>query len=175
MAKIFNKSTPIPNFPNYEITKDGRVWSFKTNRWLKTRPNKQGYEVAELYNGMGKKKMCKVHTLVLTAFVGPRPKGLECRHLDSNKLNNQLSNLCWDTHTNNTKDQLQLGVHPTQNQYGSNNPLAILTETEVKQIKWLYKYRICTQTKVAKIFDVAKQTISSIVKERNWTHVKLSM
>ena len=48
-----------------------------------------------------------VHTLVLEAFVGPRPDGLEARHLDDNKANSALSNLAWGTAKENANDRTE--------------------------------------------------------------------
>lgn len=45
-----------------------------------------------------------IHTLVLEAFVCPRPPGKECRHLDDNPANNIVGNLCWGTRSENLKD-----------------------------------------------------------------------
>ena len=45
----------------------------------------------------GKQKRCRVHALVLEAFVGPRPKGYQCNHIDEDKGNNRLDNLEWVT------------------------------------------------------------------------------
>lgn len=47
-----------------------------------------------------------VHALVLTTFVGPRPKGHDARHLDLNGSNNRLENLAWGTRTQNNRDVL---------------------------------------------------------------------
>jgi hypothetical protein len=45
-----------------------------------------------------------VHGLVLEAFVGPRPDGMEALHADDNTANNALSNLSWGTReANNAK------------------------------------------------------------------------
>lgn len=48
--------------------------------------------------------------LVLEAFIGPCPEGMECCHNDDDRANNQLSNLRWDTHTNNVKDGYRNGA-----------------------------------------------------------------
>ena len=53
-------------------------------------------------------KVCTrtVHVLVLLAFIGPCPEGMEgCHYPDTNKANNRLSNLRWDTHAENMKDK----------------------------------------------------------------------
>jgi hypothetical protein len=49
-----------------------------------------------------------VHQLVLLAFVGPRPKldeKGEIRHLDGDKMNNQLANLVYGTQKENMADR----------------------------------------------------------------------
>lgn len=53
-----------------------------------------------------------VHPLVLEAFVGPRPPGMEACHADGNKTNNALSNLRWDTKRANELDAIRLGTRP---------------------------------------------------------------
>lgn len=51
-----------------------------------------------------------VHKLVLEAFVGPRPPGLEACHNNGDGMDNRLSNLRWDTHQANMDDQLKHGT-----------------------------------------------------------------
>lgn len=50
-----------------------------------------------------------VHRLVLTAFVGPRPHGMEGCHNDGNPTNNSVSNLRWDTKRANARDRRSHG------------------------------------------------------------------
>ena len=47
----------------------------------------------------------QVHRLVLEAFVGPCPPGMVCCHWDDVPTNNRLSNLRWDTQSENEKDK----------------------------------------------------------------------
>lgn len=60
----------------------------------------------------GKKKTLKVHRLVLLAFVGPCPDGMEALHRDGNPANNLVENLHWGTKSENAQDQILHGVHP---------------------------------------------------------------
>lgn len=46
----------------------------------------------------------RVHALVMLAFEGPTPEGLEIRHLDGDPRNNALSNLCFGTRAENNRD-----------------------------------------------------------------------
>jgi hypothetical protein len=54
----------------------------------------------------------RVHTLVLEAFVGPRPDGMEGCHGPGGHLDNRVENLRWDTHAANIRDTLRDGTHP---------------------------------------------------------------
>jgi hypothetical protein len=57
----------------------------------------------------GSVKMHSVHRLVLEAFVGPCPDGMEGCH--GNFRNNALSNLRWDTKSANQFDSVRHGTH----------------------------------------------------------------
>lgn len=93
-------------------TKGGGMMTVK-GRVLAPAPNGNGHPAVSLHRE-GVSKTWKVHTLVLEAFVGPRPEGMGCRHLDSNPENNHLSNLCWGTQTENMKDMTDAGRHHNQ-------------------------------------------------------------
>lgn len=95
----------IPGHPSYLISPTGEVWSLKTNRLLTPSPTAKGYLVV---SPDGVKKY--VHALVLETFVGPRPPGYECRHLDGMKTNNAVTNLAWGTQEDNRGDHIRLGV-----------------------------------------------------------------
>ena len=57
----------------------------------------------------GKNSTRYVHRLVLEAFVGPCPPGMEACHWDDNPENNALENLRWDTSTANKHDCVRNG------------------------------------------------------------------
>lgn len=52
-----------------------------------------------------------VHRIVLEAWVGPCPAGLEGCHNDGDYTNNVLSNIRWDTRENNQLDKREHGTH----------------------------------------------------------------
>jgi len=52
-----------------------------------------------------------VHQLVLETFVGPRPEGRQCRHLNGNSLDNRLENLSWGTASEDNYDRVRHGTH----------------------------------------------------------------
>ena len=56
-------------------------------------------------------KNAKVHHLVAEAFLGPRPEGLDIRHLDGDPLNNRADNLAYGTRSENIQDTVRHGTH----------------------------------------------------------------
>ena len=57
----------------------------------------------------GEQRVFSVHRLVLMAFVGPCPEGMEGCHNDGNEINNTPSNLRWDTKASNMVDRIRHG------------------------------------------------------------------
>lgn len=55
--------------------------------------------------------MRRVHRVVLEAFVGPCPAGMEACHNDGDKTNNRSVNLRWDNKTSNSYDTVRHGMH----------------------------------------------------------------
>jgi hypothetical protein len=52
-----------------------------------------------------------LHHLVLEAFVGPRPPGMQCRHINGDSLDNRLENLAWGTASEDNYDRVRNGTH----------------------------------------------------------------
>lgn len=85
----------------YAITKDGQVWSYRRNIFLRPTTRK-GY-LAVYLSRNGKGKTFYIHRLVALAYV-PNPDNLETvDHIDGNKMNNNVDNLQWLSRINNIK------------------------------------------------------------------------
>lgn len=67
---------------------------------------KSGHQFVMLGRGNG----FLVHVLVLNAFVGPCPPGLECCHGDGKPARNEVDNLRWDTRLANVRDMIRHGT-----------------------------------------------------------------
>lgn len=93
----------------YSISRAGQVWSHQKNVILKGDWS-DGYHRVLLQGG-GRKIRRRVHHLVLEAFVGPRPKNAETRHLNGNSSDNRAENLRWGTGSENRQDTLRHGTH----------------------------------------------------------------
>ena len=52
-----------------------------------------------------------VHSLVLAAFVGPRPAGAISRHLNGDPGDNRVENLAWGSDSENQLDSVAHGTH----------------------------------------------------------------
>lgn len=61
-------------------------------------------------HGIGTATTVYVHHLVMFAFIGPRPDGMECCHWDGDPTNNRVDNLRWDTPKGNAADKIRHGT-----------------------------------------------------------------
>lgn len=79
----------IPDYPNYAVTRDGRVWSYNRNKFVYRYPSSTGHIVSLWYEGL--KFMKHVRRLVFEAFNGCVPEVVT--HKDGNIFNNNIENL----------------------------------------------------------------------------------
>ena len=175
MAEVQSTVTyrDVEGYPGYRVGDDGSVWSCRTrqgtigNEWKELTPSvgTHGYVKIAL-SVCGRRKYVRVHSLVLTAFVGPRPFKYDACHNNGIRSDNRLSNLRWDTRKGNHSDREAHGTSPR----GEKSPMHKLTEVQVTQIR----IRVAaggTQRAIAREFEVCQSTIYNICKRRTWTHV----
>ncbi len=94
----------IVGYENYEVSNYGNVKNIKFNRILKTRINTHGYFIIDLYSA-GKGSTKTIHRLIAGAFLA-NPGNKNCiDHIDGNKLNNNVSNLRYATHSENSQNR----------------------------------------------------------------------
>lgn len=163
-----NKNTKvIPGFPNYRITPNGQIWSGTKYKWIKPCENKKGYLCVTI---VGQRRLfCKVHRLVLETYVGPCPVGMETRHLNGNKQDNRLENLCWGTHQENMRDTIVHGISGSPK--GELAGKSKLCREQVKVIFHAYHDGIGTLKELAHAFSVHLGTIHLIVRKKTWGHL----
>lgn len=78
----------------YAITSCGKVWSYKSKKFLKPMIIKNKYHVARLINNK-KVEHKYIHKLVAEAYI-PNPNNYDTiDHIDGNKSNNCINNLQW--------------------------------------------------------------------------------
>lgn len=170
-----------PGHPGYKVGSDGSVWSqweqrslgigrgtrsVRGDRWkrLTSHMKKRGYPIVSLYPGH---LTLAVHRLVLEAFVGPCPPGMEARHFpDRNPANNALTNLSWSTHADNEADKIQHGTQLV----GVRHPNAVLNDDKVREIRRLHSQG-ARFVDIAKQFGISSSTARDVASRKRWKHV----
>lgn len=93
----------------YTISSDGKVYSIRSQKYLKPRLSLDGYERVALSRGRAYRKEYRVHRLVAEAFID-NPNNLPVvNHKDFNKLNNYIENLEWCTDYENVHHAIDNG------------------------------------------------------------------
>lgn len=170
----------IPGCDGYRIGSDGTVWSciaqrglgppkgtesYFSDRWrlMKTsRHGKTGYVLVTLRPATARITF-SVHRLVLLAFVGPCPEGLEACHEDGNCENNYLTNLRWGTHQSNMDDRKRHGNLAR----GEKSGQAKLTEGEVLEVRRLFQAG-WPKKRIARRLGVSPRCVYDVLSGRNW-------
>ena len=134
----------------HEISDTGLVRNRKTKNLLNGSIGGPGYRVVSL---KASRPIFYVHRLVLEAFAGPCPAGLESRHLNGIKTDNRRSNLVWGTSAENSADAKEhngaFGRPPT------------IPDIEVLAIRALCHARI-PHPIIARHFDCSRSNIGYI-------------
>jgi len=139
----------IPGYPGYKASDLGRIasckkragrpgiWKTTTNiqRILAPGTTAGGYSFVCLSKD-GSRYVVKVHSLIMLAFIGECPAGMEVCHYDDDGTNNRLSNLRYDTHTNNLADakrneawMAECDIVSIREQYASGDAVRTIAES----------------------------------------------
>ncbi len=132
----------LPGLIGYRVGSDGHVYSRWVRgyrgslgtRWkkLRVRVRPGGYPFISVRR-FGVLKNLATHRLVLEAFVGPCPDGMEGCHNNGNKLDNRLVNLRWDTRSSNITDSYNQRGHRS----GESHYWSTVSEETVVRLKAL--------------------------------------
>jgi HNH endonuclease/NUMOD4 motif/Helix-turn-helix len=174
--KLPEQWRPIPDYEGmYEVSDHGRVRSldrmvyagngrdrFARGRMLKLIEGGH-YLFVMLRDGSGKATPRRVHRLVLEAFVGPRPAGMECRHLDGVRRNCHLDNLACGTRAENDQDR---GVHGSW-AVGERHGMVRLDAQTVQVIRDVAA-KMFTQKQIADALGISFQQVSRIIRRERW-------
>ena len=96
-AKQIYKMKDIPGWEGlYACDTEGKIWSYRTNKFLSPTKSKKGYLHVTFTNN-GKRYDYRVHRLIAMTFLDNPENKEQVNHIDGNKLNNYLSNLEWCT------------------------------------------------------------------------------
>lgn len=103
---------PIPGFDGYYATVAGEIISAKSPvvRAFKPVRRPDGYFQVCISLGNRARHTTKgIHRLVALAFHGPRPKGMQIRHINGDKSDNRAENLRYGTMKENGEDRVRHG------------------------------------------------------------------
>jgi hypothetical protein len=158
------------DWPGYWVDDEGNVWTGKRQtsspkgfittieeepiRKLSAITDRYNYRAVNLQHN-GKKRVIRIHQLVLNAFHGPKPsKDAICRHLDGDKSNNRPENLRWGTYEENAQDMIDHGF------LGINNFNTNFTKVDILEIRST-KYYPGLFNDLAKKYDAHPTVISN--------------
>ena len=175
----------IPEYPFHEASNLGRIRSIPRTLYrtykdgsIRTRPIRQR-ELKQfphqakksrkptaltlrMKHESGKCKTVYAHHIILFAFVGAKPDGLVCCHYDGNALNNELSNLRWDTPESNVADAVRHGTHYRPNLCGDSCHTSKLTNEQIIRIMNTPWGKRGTGSALAKEFGVGNSAIYEV-------------
>jgi hypothetical protein len=163
-------------YEGIRVGDDGSVWSCRGSRglfgeyWyeLKQLSAHKGHLFVAIGVSTGKSVNRFVHQLVLETFIGPRPPGMEVRHVINNDpTDNRLVNLAWGTPSENTADKWRHGTMPA----GSKQWNAKLKEEDIPIIRALVRSGV-RYGEIGLKFGISKTVVCSIMKGKSWSHVK---
>jgi hypothetical protein len=166
---------PVPGYEGYyDVSSLGRIRSWCTRgglrlqepRLRKVHCDRDGYLFVSLYKNH-KCQGFRVSRLVLYAFVGIPSGEMEASHIDGNKDNNQLGNLCWETRLDNERRKSQHGTRPC----GERNSASRITEADVRNIRDR-RNNGETYVKIATEYGMHPYYISLIARGKRWAHIK---
>ena len=152
----------IPGYPGYKADSEGYIWGKKGFR-LKWQYNKGGYPRVSVSPNSKQ----PIHKLVCLAFYGPKPDGLQIRHIDGNKENTRPENFVYGTSRENADDFITHGSGR-----GSKNGHSKLKEIDIIEMRELYRTEQMNQTELAKKYGVTQSCIFFALEgKRVWKHV----
>lgn len=170
------KYKDIPNYPQFEVSRDGdvvrkTVTTIRSNgrpikkmrHSLRKTITKKGYVSVSIHIGKSTKRVA-VHRLVAMTFI-PNPKAMkEVNHKNGIKTDNRVENLEWCTRSENVRHSFKLGLRSHK---GENNSNAKVTRQEVENIRSLAKSGVSPKS-ISVGYNISLTSIYNIISKRTW-------
>lgn len=162
---------PVNGIPDYLISNLGRVYSYKTNKFLKHRINRMKYPQVVLQNKAGIPKDQKIHRLVAIHFI-PNPHNYKMvNHIDNDPTNCVVSNLEWCTAAMNAQHCFKQGRMYIPHVQGEQHPDSIITDEIVRTIRRMHDEEGYTKRQIATHLNLKYKHIGKVVRREIWKHV----
>jgi hypothetical protein len=153
---------------HYSVTEDGKVWSHKSNKFLKPILCNNYFSVNLCKPGK-KIKLKRVHRIVAEAYLENPENKPQINHIDANKLNNAVSNLEWVTVSENIRHAHNLGIYKnailranaaSQKVRSANKKLPDIV---VKMLRDIYRITGKSTAKLARAYGVSQATMYNAI------------
>lgn len=167
----------IPGYDDYHITKDGRLFSKKSGKWVQRKwtigdKRVQYRRYAPLFKDGHFKQFKRSQLMALVYIPNPENKPCVC-HKDNDPTNDSISNLYWGTYSENIQQTVRDGR--CNNKKGINNPFSItrigegnpnskISDNDRGKIVLLYKTGKYTQASLAVMFGISRRRVGQIIK-----------
>ena len=150
----FKDYIPIKGYEElYLISKNGMVWSIKHKKHITIYTKNKTYPDINLTKNSISKRF-KIHRLVALNFLENIENKPCVHHINSNKSDYRLENLCWVTYSENMQFSIKDGIHKT----GDENSKTTISDKDVLEIY----FSSGSYSKIAKHFNTIKRTVYSI-------------
>lgn len=118
----------VNGHPNYEISTEGRVKKKATGKILVSTDDSRGYPAVTLIDD-DKQRTKNVHRMVAETFIPNPDNKRTVNHKDGNKRNNHISNLEWNTLSENVTHAYRTGLKHRPDNAGSPKRKVRIVET----------------------------------------------
>lgn len=169
---------PIAEYPGYEVSSHGRVRSLEFRNGKTRMRRRIPLVMRHTFSGSDRSRpavsLCRdgivrtrqIARLVLEAFIGPCPKGMECSHLNGNPVDNRVENLAWMTH----RDNIGMKELHGTSQRGERGGRAVVSDDDVREIRRLRAQGLRI-IELAAIYGICESQASNIARRLQWTHI----
>jgi len=162
----FKELKYIAEYPRYGGTPDGRIYSFKSDKYLTPVTKSNDYQCVSLTR-YGKAKQISIHRIIASLFC-VKPEGYNTvNHLNGIKSDNRACNLEWCTTAQNNKHAYTTGL---KSHVGEEHNQTHLTNKDVLFIRQALAEGE-RNADLAFQYNVSRPTICDIKYRRSWTHI----
>lgn len=150
---------------HYQVSNLGNVRRIMC-RAVKGCANSSGYkQITSHAPGFGKKTRT-IHSMIMEAFVAPRPVGYHIAHYNGDRVDNRIENLRYASPKENIGDDRRR--HDTLPK-GERNYKTKFKESDIIHILKSQE----TNSALAKKYGVTNECISNIRRRKTWAHVSI--
>lgn len=166
----FNDAKPIHGLEDlFMVTRNGDLYSQRTNRVVSQNPNENGYmqHATKIGGREGKAVAIKTSREVAKAFIPNPDNKPDVNHLSGVKADNREANLEWATKEENMSHAVRTGLVPIK--YGTEVNSAKFNAEQIREIRQLKG--TMGMREIGRRYDTHHSLISDIVNGRSYQDV----